>query len=34
MQTQASKFVINRDDLNVDPLTIVTDGLKIGRAPS
>ena len=34
MQTQASKFIINRDDLNVDPLTIVTDGLKIGRAPS
>src|SRR5438105_4927154 len=34
MQTEASKFIINRDDLNVDPLTLVTDGLKIGRAPS
>src|SRR5437588_1130750 len=34
MQTQASKFIINRDDLNVDPVTLVTDGLKIGRAPS
>src|ERR687886_391008 len=34
MQTEASKFIINREDLNVDPLTLVTDGLKIGRAPS
>src|ERR687886_2910425 len=34
MQTEAGKFIINREDLNVDPLTVVTDGLKIGRAPS
>jgi hypothetical protein len=34
MQTQASKFVIIREDLNVDPLTLVTEGLKIGRLPS
>ncbi|PYS84451.1 MAG: hypothetical protein DMF67_05075 [Acidobacteria bacterium] len=34
MQTEASKFIINREDLNVDPVTLVTDGLKIGRAPS
>ena len=34
MQTQASKFVITREDLNVDPLELVTEGLKIGRLPS
>jgi hypothetical protein len=34
MQTQASKFIIIREDLNVDPLTLVTEGLKIGRLPS
>lgn len=34
MQTQASKFRIEREDLNVDPVTLVTDGLKIGRLPS
>jgi hypothetical protein len=34
MQTQASKFSIAREDLNVDPVTFVTDGLKIGRLPS
>src|ERR671930_1741365 len=34
METEASKFIINREDLNVDPVTIVADGLKIGRAPS
>jgi pSer/pThr/pTyr-binding forkhead associated (FHA) protein len=34
MQTQASRFIINREDLNVDPATLVTEGLKIGRAPS
>src|ERR671939_484252 len=34
MQTQASKFIINREDLNVDPVTLVVDGLRIGRAPS
>jgi pSer/pThr/pTyr-binding forkhead associated (FHA) protein len=34
MQTQASKFRIERGDLNVDPVTLVTDGLKIGRLPS
>ena len=31
---QASKFIITREDLNVDPVTLVTDGLKIGRLPS
>ena len=34
MQTQASRFIINREDFNVDPATLVTEGLKIGRAPS
>src|SRR5215208_5609344 len=34
METQASRFVIEREDLNVDPVTFVTDGLKIGRLPS
>jgi pSer/pThr/pTyr-binding forkhead associated (FHA) protein len=34
MQTQASKFIITREDLNVDPVTLVTDGLKIGRLPN
>jgi hypothetical protein len=34
MQTQASKFIINRDDLNVDAVALVTDGLKIGRLPN
>ncbi|MET0650481.1 MAG: FHA domain-containing protein, partial [Pyrinomonadaceae bacterium] len=34
METQSSKFVIEREDLNVDPVTFVTDGLKIGRLPS
>jgi hypothetical protein len=34
METQASKFRIEREDLNVDPVTLVTDGLKIGRLPS
>src|SRR5215211_7207865 len=34
MQTQDSSFIIERDDLNVDPVTLVTDGLKIGRLPS
>src|ERR671929_922804 len=34
MQTQASKFIINREDLNVDAVTLVVDGLRIGRAPS
>ncbi len=34
METQSSKFVIERDDLNVDPVTFVTDGLKIGRLPN
>src|ERR671917_2037156 len=33
MQTQASRFIIERDDLEVDPVTLVTDGLKIGRLP-
>src|SRR3954466_9542729 len=34
MQTQDSKFIIDREDLSVDPVTLVTDGLKIGRLPS
>lgn len=34
MQTQDSSFIIERDDLEVDPVTLVTDGLKIGRLPS
>ncbi|HEX8722405.1 MAG TPA: FHA domain-containing protein [Pyrinomonadaceae bacterium] len=33
MQTQASKFRIVREDLNVDPAALVTDGLRIGRLP-
>jgi hypothetical protein len=31
MQTQASKFRIVREDMAVDPTTLVADGLKIGR---
>lgn len=34
MQTQASKFRIVREDLNTDPVTLVTDGLRIGRQPN
>ena len=34
MQTQASTFIINREDLSVDAVTLVTDGLKIGRLPN
>ncbi|MFL6336235.1 MAG: FHA domain-containing protein [Pyrinomonadaceae bacterium] len=34
METQSSRFIIERDDLNVDPVILVTDGLKIGRLPS
>jgi hypothetical protein len=34
METQASKFRIVREDLNTDPVTLVTDGLKIGRQPN
>src|SRR5205085_12188326 len=34
MQTQASKFIISREDLNVDPVALVTDWLQIGRQPS
>src|SRR5687768_12451312 len=34
MQTQASKFIIEREDLNVDPVTLVTDGFRIGRLPN
>src|SRR5215216_4283335 len=33
METQDSRFIIARDDLEVDPVTLVTDGLKIGRLP-
>jgi hypothetical protein len=31
---QTSRFVVIREDLNVDPIELVTDGLKIGRLPS
>jgi len=34
MQTQASKFIIVREDIDVDPTTVVADGLKIGRLPT
>ena len=34
MQTQASKFHVVREDLDVDPVTLVADGLKIGRLPN
>jgi hypothetical protein len=34
METQSSRFIVERDDLNVDPVTLITDGLKIGRLPS
>ncbi|HEX5708168.1 MAG TPA: FHA domain-containing protein, partial [Pyrinomonadaceae bacterium] len=34
MQTQNSTFVITREDLSQDALTLVTDGLKVGRLPS
>src|SRR5947209_19221183 len=34
METQASKFIINREDLNVDAVALVAEGLKVGRAPS
>jgi hypothetical protein len=34
METQGSKFIINREDLNVDPTALVADGLRIGRLPS
>jgi hypothetical protein len=34
METQASKFRIVREDLSVDPVTLVADGLKIGRLPN
>jgi hypothetical protein len=33
MQTRDSTYVIVREDLDVDPLTLSTDGLKIGRLP-
>ena len=34
MQSQSSTFIIAREDLNVDPITLATDGLRIGRLPS
>jgi pSer/pThr/pTyr-binding forkhead associated (FHA) protein len=34
METQDSRFVITREDLNVAPAVFVSDGLKIGRLPS
>lgn len=34
MENHASRFVIIREDLNVDPVTLFAEGLKIGRLPS
>ena len=34
METQDSRFVVTREDLNVEPVVLVSDGLKIGRLPS
>jgi len=34
METRDSRFVVTREDLNVDPVALVSDGLKIGRLPS
>lgn len=34
MQTQTSTFVVTREDLAQDPVTLTTDGLKVGRLPS
>jgi hypothetical protein len=34
METRDSRFIVERADLEVDPVTLVTDGLKIGRLPS
>src|ERR1051325_11186627 len=34
METRDSRFVVTREDLNVDPVVLVSDGLKIGRLPS
>src|ERR1051326_2532462 len=34
METQDSKFVVTREDSNVEPVVFVSDGLKIGRLPS
>jgi FHA domain len=31
---QTGQFIITREDLSVDPVTLLTDGLKIGRLPS
>ena len=33
MQTHASKFVVIREDLNVDPVTLFAEGLKIETQP-
>lgn len=34
MQAQGNTYVVIREDLEVDPLTVVTDGLQIGRLQS
>ncbi len=34
MSSQVSNYIITREDLSVDPVTIVSDGLKIGRLPT
>ncbi len=33
MKQQLSTFIINREDQSVDPVTLVTEGLSIGRLP-
>src|SRR3712207_8426161 len=33
-QTRASRFRIVREDLQLDPAELITDGLKIGRLPT
>jgi pSer/pThr/pTyr-binding forkhead associated (FHA) protein len=34
MSSQVSTYIITREDLAVDPVTVVSDGLKIGRLPT
>jgi pSer/pThr/pTyr-binding forkhead associated (FHA) protein len=34
MENRDSRFVVTREDLNVEPVVLLSDGLKIGRLPS
>ena len=34
MSSQVSTYIITREDLAVDPVTLISDGLKIGRLPT